>query len=107
MKGQFRVGGKVLVIGAYTDKGRKQDVGKVLTLERYMKPDERCVFVEVFWLCEGEPGWICSGNIRPFNNSPEGYGLFAQKHLMPLDDPDEEDKEKDLEKPVDTGLAVS
>lgn len=101
MKG-LRVGGKALVIKAYTDP---TCVGKVVELVEFVLGGNSYhspITGNHFFVDETSPVWVCLGDVYNFGvnaiRNEYGYGIFGPEQLMPLDDPDTDitEKEKDL-----------
>lgn len=78
-----------VIIGAKTDHGRKQ-IGKVVTLVKYMYFDERYRFADghVARLI-GKEAWLVAGDVSCVEGQ-KGYAFYTQQHLMPIKDPDQD-----------------
>lgn len=99
---KYEAGKLALIVNARTEKGR-QDIGKCVTLVRHIESDS--VFVDrergTRWVTRENECWIVAGDVVSAGNNVQGFALFQQRHLMPLEDPDAQEtqtKEREVEK---------
>lgn len=100
MKGDYEVGKLVLVVGARTLHGR-QYIGRVLTLAQFLPKRTLVPYGGDRFLSSETDAWIVEGNGIISPNGFSGVCAFQVNHLMLLDDPDEEVKEKDMTKELE------
>ncbi len=89
---KFEPGKLALIIGARTESGRRF-IGKVVTLEKFAPVGKLTIHRGMNCAPTRDDCWLVAGDIESFRGH-QGIALYAQKHLIPLEDPDQfRDKE--------------
>ncbi len=84
---KFEPGKLALIIGARTENGRRF-IGKTVTLEMFAPYGVVTEFKGYKFAPTNEHCWVVSGDIVSMIGV-EGMSMYAQRHLMPLEDPDQ------------------
>lgn len=101
----MKIGDQGLVIGARTSEGRRELVGKVVTIVGEAKKGVPWLNLETgqVYLDKVEGGWIIQGNFAFENECRDGKRypmkgecMLYKRYVMPLNNPD-----NDLEKEID------
>lgn len=79
-----------VVIGSMTEQGRRH-IGKQVELVKTVMPEEEITFPkgEQVVYTGTRQSWLVKGNIVSSMAKVDGYAFFQQRHLMPIQDPDQ------------------
>lgn len=87
---EHRPGVICVVIGSMTEQGRRH-IGKQVELVKTVMPEEEVSFPDGdrVTFAGKRQGWLVKGNIVSSMARVKGYAFFQQRHLMPIQDPDQ------------------